>query len=111
MKNIIKKILKEEFEDIDNKVMNFLLRRYVIKDLNLGKEEGFKLDSRLMSFEGLPDYTISSISAKKDRIYTIFNMLYDNNIIDQTEEDVDVYDPYRQKIIRTIKEFLKYVFD
>jgi hypothetical protein len=35
MKELIKHILKEETEEIDQKVMNFLMRRYEVKEINI----------------------------------------------------------------------------
>ena len=34
MRELIRHILKEETEEIDQKVMNFLMRRYEIKEFN-----------------------------------------------------------------------------
>ena len=42
MKEMIKSILKEETEEIDQKVMNFLLRRYEINEIN--KEIEIEID-------------------------------------------------------------------
>jgi len=49
MRELIRHILKEETEDIDQKVMNFLVRRYEVKEINIDdnirlKRIHFKVD-------------------------------------------------------------------
>jgi hypothetical protein len=103
MKELIKYILKEETEDIDQKVMNFLLRRYEIKEINIDdrikfKEVYFKVDGEY--------YGLSMWDSKKRQIRIILNMLGENNVIEEINNFSNENDPYRQKIIRTIKAFL-----
>ena len=43
MKTLIKNILKEETEEIDQKVMNFLLRRYKLNEVNIDDRIKFKV--------------------------------------------------------------------
>jgi hypothetical protein len=38
MRKLIRHILKEETEDIDKKVMNFLMRRYSVEEINIDDE-------------------------------------------------------------------------
>ena len=42
MRELIRYILKEETEEIDQKVMNFLMRRYEIKEFNNLDQVRFK---------------------------------------------------------------------
>jgi hypothetical protein len=42
MKKLIRHILKEETEEIDQKVMNFLMRRYEVKEYNSYDQIRFK---------------------------------------------------------------------
>jgi len=107
LESLIKKILKEETEEIDQKVMNFLLRRYKVNEVNIGdnirfKETYFKLGD---------DYYlgISSFDNKKRQIKMIIDMLINNNVIEPIDNFSNENDPYRQKIIRTIKKFLSQV--
>jgi len=104
MKEMIKSILKEETEEIDQKVMNFLLRRYEINEINIDdrikfKELYFKVDD---------DYYlgISIFDSKKKQIRLIIDMLENNNIIEPINNFANENDPYRQKVVRTIKKFL-----
>ena len=104
MKELIKNILKEESEEIDQRVYNFLRRRYEVNEINIDdnikfKEIYFKLDD---------DYYlgISLFDNKKKKIRTILNMLVNNNVIEPVDNFSNENDPYRQKIVRTIKKFL-----
>jgi hypothetical protein len=104
MKDLIKNILKEESEEIDQRVYNFLRRRYEVNEINIDdnikfKEIYFKLDD---------DYYlgISLFDNKKKQIRTILNMLVNNNVIEPVDNFSNENDPYRQKVVRTIKKFL-----
>jgi uncharacterized protein (UPF0262 family) len=103
MKELIKHILKEETEEIDRNVMNFLLRRYKINNINIDddikyKEIYFKVDDDY--------YGISTWDDKKRQIRKILDMLQENNVIEPVNNYSNQNDPYRQKVIRTIKKFL-----
>jgi hypothetical protein len=103
MKQLIKNILKEETEEIDQKVFNFLRRRYKINEVNIDdrikfKEIYFKVDDDY--------YGISMWDSKKKQIRIILNMLQENDVIEPINNFSNENDPYRQKIVRTIKKFL-----
>ena len=103
MKQLIKNILKEESEDTDQRVYNFLRRRYEVNEINIDdnikfKEIYFKLDDEY--------YGISMWDSKKRQIRLILNMLQENNVIEPINNFSNENDPYRQKIVRTIKKFL-----
>jgi hypothetical protein len=103
MKELIKHILKEETEEIDQNVFNFLRRRYKINEVNIDdrikfKELYFKVDDDY--------YGISMWDSKKKQIRIILNMLQENNVIETINNFANENDPYRQKIVRTIKKFL-----
>ena len=103
MKDLIREILKEETEEIDQKVMNFLLRRYVINEINIDdnikfKELYFKVDDEY--------YNVSMWDNKKRQVRLILNMLVENNVTEPMNIYTNENDPYRQKVIRTIKKFL-----
>ena len=107
MKELIREILKEESEEIDQKVMNFLLRRYKVNEVNIDdrikfKELYFKVDD---------DYYlgISIFDSKKKQIRLIIDMLENNNVIEPIDNFSNENDPYRQKVVRTIKKFLSQV--
>jgi hypothetical protein len=103
MKQLIKNILKEESEDTDQRVYNFLRRRYEVNEINIDdnikfKEIYFRLDDEY--------YRISVWDSKKRQIRLILNMLQENNVIEPINNFSNENDPYRQKIVRTIKKFL-----
>jgi Mg2+/Co2+ transporter CorB len=104
MKQLIKNILKEESEDTDQRVYNFLRRRYEVNEINIDdnikfKEIYFKLDDEYYR-------RISVWDSKKRQIRLILNMLQENNVIEPINNFSNENDPYRQKIVRTIKKFL-----
>jgi hypothetical protein len=103
MKQLIKNILKEESEMIDQKILNFLRRRYKVNEVNIDdrikfKELYFKVNDEY--------YGISRWDSKKKQVSVILNMLGDNDVIDPIDNYSNENDPYRQKIVRTIKKFL-----
>jgi len=103
MKELIRHILKEETEEIDQNVLNFLLRRYKIKELDLGENLKFK---NLYLEVGGDYYQLSTWRSKKSNILEIINILNDYEIIEPINNFSNENDPYRQKIVRTIKKFL-----
>jgi hypothetical protein len=106
MKELIKHILKEETEEIDQKVMNFLLRRYEVKEYNSYDQIRFK---KVFFKVGDEVYGIGTFDNKKRQIRLILNMLEENNVIEPVDNFSNENDPYRQKIVRTIKRFLEQV--
>ena len=106
MKELIRHILKEETEDIDKNVMNFLMRRYKVEEINIDdqirfKQVFFKVDDEF--------YNIGTFDNKKRQIRLILNMLEDNNVTEPIDNFSNENNPYRQKVIRTIKMFLSKV--
>jgi hypothetical protein len=107
VKELIRNILKEETEENDQKVMNFLLRRYRTSERDFG-EEGHPRMFKQITFEIDEDfYVINNFQNKTEQVHKIFNMLVDNDVI---KKPIEFYgttlDPYRQKVIRTIRKFL-----
>jgi len=106
MIKLIRHILKEETEEIDQKVMNFLVRRYEVKEINIDdnirlKRIHFKVDDDY--------YNITTFDNKKRQVRLILNMLEDNNVTEPIDNFSNENNPYRQKVIRTIKKFLSQV--
>jgi hypothetical protein len=106
MKELIRNVLKEETEEIDQKVMNFLLRRYEVKEYNSYDQIRFK---KVFFKVGDEVYGIGTFDNKKRQIRLILNMLEENNVIEPVDNFSNENDPYRQKIVRTIKRFLEQV--
>jgi hypothetical protein len=103
MKELIKHILKEETEEIDRNVMNFLLRRYEINEVNIEGGSKFK---EIYFKVGDEYYGVSMWDNKKRQVRLILNMLVENNVTDPMIIYSNENDPYRQKVVRTIKKFL-----
>ena len=103
MREMIKSILKEETEEIDQKVMSFLLRRYEINEINIDDNIKFK---ELYFKVGDDYYGVSMWDSKKRQVRKILDMLQDNNVIEPIDNFSNENDPYRQKVVRTIKKFL-----
>ena len=54
-------------------------------------------------------YNIGTFDNKKRQIRLILNMLEDNNVTEPIDNFSNENNPYRQKVIRTIKKFLSHV--
>jgi hypothetical protein len=109
MKKLIRHILKEETEEIDQKILNFLMRRYKVEEKNLGDEEE-PITFKIITFNLKGEfYSVSNFQNKITQVQQIFDMLIDGNVIEPIELYGKSLDPYRQKVIRTIKRFLNQV--
>jgi hypothetical protein len=106
MKQLIQYILKEETEEIDQKVMNFLLRRHEVKEINIDDKIRFK---NVYFKVGDDYYSIGTFDNKKRQVRLILNMLEDNNVTEPIDNFSNENNLYRQKVIRTIKKFLSQV--
>ncbi len=106
MKDIIVTILKEETGNLDGKILRFLRRNYKSRVNSFGDDEK-PLDIQTVSFNIDNEwYTISSFMSKKDMVNKIYQMLGENGIIDNENENLNTYNPERQRVIKTIKYFL-----
>jgi uncharacterized protein (DUF2164 family) len=103
MRELIKSVIKEETEEIDQNVMNFLLRRHEINEINIDDSIKFK---EVYFKVGDDYYGISLWDSRKRQIRKILNMLEENNVIEPINNFANENDPYRQKVVRTIKKFL-----
>ena len=109
MKGLIRHILKEETEEIDQKVMNFLIRRIKKETKKVGIPLGDyqPLEVTEYSFEGLPGYGFNSFyNSKKDLELKICKMLYEIDVVDFWIYDLEPSDPKRVKLIKTVRNFL-----
>lgn len=102
MKELIRHILKEETNEVDQNVMNFLLRRYKVEEHEIGD---FILKTMTFNVNG-EYYGVGAFDNKRAQIMKIVNMLEEYNVIEPINNFSNENDPYRQKIIRTIKKFL-----
>jgi len=101
--------LIENEEDPTQKILNFLMRRYKVEEKNLGDEEE-PITFKIITFnlEG-EIYSVSNFQNKITQVQQIFDMLIHGNVIEPIELYGKSLDPYRQKVIRTIKRFLNQV--
>ena len=109
MRELIRHILKEETEEIGQKVMNFLMRRYRLHEKDFGWEEHPIIVKTIVFEVNGENYIINTIQNKIRQVQQIFDMLINNNVIEPIELYGNSLDPYRQKIIKTIKMFLNHV--
>ena len=108
MKDLIKNIIKEETEDMDKGLLNFLKRRAQIDvtDLSFGDDEKpFVVKKVSFNIDG-EWYNINSLMSKKEMTWKLLNMLEDNNQINFGGYNPNILDPDRQKVVRTIKYFI-----
>lgn len=105
-----KKDILSQHEEIDPNILNFLIRRIKSIERELGGNWGDiePLKVTEYRFEGLPGYGFTSYDSKKIIEGKIIEMLYENDITDYIYE-MDVHDPERKKIIKTIRKFLNFV--
>ena len=104
------KDISSQHEEIDPKIFNFLMRRIKVEEKDLGTD-WFDLKPLKVTeyrFEGFPGYGFTSYDSKKIMEGKIIEMLYENDITDYIYE-MDVHDPERKKIIKTIRKFLNFV--
>jgi GTP-binding protein EngB required for normal cell division len=100
--------IKNQYDDIDRSLMNFLLRRAKIEDKKIGEDDS-PINFKAVSFEGLPGYGFNSFRTKKEMEKSIIDMLYENDNIDFWPYDLDERDQRRIKVIKTIRNFIDFV--
>jgi hypothetical protein len=103
--------IKSQHDDIDRKLMNFLLRRSKVEERKIdgGWSDVEPLIVTEYTFEGLPGYGFNSFASKKEIEKKIIEMLYENDVLDNWSYDLDQQDPKRVKTIKTIRKFLDFI--
>jgi hypothetical protein len=102
----IRKILKEETQDIDMGVLNFLRRRYEVKEVRIGDEtDENPILLKVIEFKGT-DYSFTTFRSKKEMTQKIYNMLQDYAVIQLGEYNPNVFNADKQKVVRAIRVFL-----
>jgi len=98
--------VNESEEDPTNKILTFLRRRYEVNEVNIGDNINFKN----INFKVGDDYYgFSTWDSKKKQVRTILNMLEENNIIDPLNFQIQELNPYNQKVVKAVKQFLSSV--
>ena len=100
--------ISNNHDDIDRKLMTFLLRRAEKKERQIGDDE-YPINVIEISFNGIPGYGFNSFSNRKDMERRIINMLEEEEVINLGEYNLNVLDTNRQKTIKTIRQFLNFI--
>jgi hypothetical protein len=100
--------ISNSYDDIDRKLMTFLLRRVEKKERQIGDDE-YPLNVIEISFNGIPGYGFNSFSNRKDMERRIINMLEEEGVTNLGDYNPSTLDTDRQKIIKTIRQFLNFV--
>jgi hypothetical protein len=109
-----KQDITNQYENIDRRLLNFLIRRVETKENYIGKQfkdfEPLKVTEYV--FKDLPGYGFTSFNSKKEMERAIINMLYENDFIGEEIYDIkNVLDTDRQKVIKTIRKFLNFILE
>jgi len=62
-----------------------------------------------ISFKGLPGYGFNNFHGRKSMEKKVIDMLTDKEVIDLGEYNPSTLDTNRQKVIKTIRQFLNFV--
>ena len=104
-------IIKENEDNPTQKILNFLLRRYKIDEVDLGwTDNPIKLKMIKFDIDG-ERYSISTFENKRQQIAKILDMLTIHNVIDDIDSNEGKLDPYTQKVVRAVKQFINQVMD
>jgi hypothetical protein len=103
------KILPENEEDPTQKILNFLLRRYKVEDIDLGWD-GNPIKFKTIKFDVDGEkYGFTTFENKREQIRKIVDMLIIHNIIEPIDPYERQLDFYTQKVIRAVKLFINQV--
>ena len=106
LKDNIRKILKEEVEQYDQRILSFLKRRYQSEVKDFFEDHKYQTVAFHINDEW---YVITSFMSKKDMVNKLLNMLNENDVIALNEYNPNVLDKDRQKVVKTIRYFLDQV--
>ena len=110
--------LSKKHEDIDRKLMNFLLRRHKVEEKTLPRSTFFDPDDddlpplswKEVHFVDFPGYSLSSYMSRKDMEWRLLNMLEDAEKLNTDDfRGNRGFDADRQKKMKTIRAFLNFV--
>ena len=97
-------------EEFDSRILNFLMRRINVEKRKLGGDFGdFEpLTTIEYNFNGFPGHGFNSFQNRSYWERRVIELLEEAEIIPQDwAGDLKVENPERQKIIRTIRKFIK----
>ena len=110
--------LSKKHEDIDRKLMNFLLRRHKVEEKTLPRSTFFDPDDddlpplswKEVHFVDFPGYSLSSYMSRKDMEWRLLNMLEDAEKLNTDDfRGNKGFDGDRQKKMKTIRAFLNFI--
>ena len=105
------KILQENEEDPTQKILNFLLRRYEVEDIDLGWE-GNPIKFKTIKFDVHGEkYGFTTFENKREQIRKIVDMLIIHNVIEPIDPYEKQLDHYTQKAVRAVKLFINRVME
>lgn len=103
--------ISSQHEEIDSRLFNFLMRRVKVEERELPNWDDvitpFKIKE--YKFEGYPGYGFSTYTNKKGMEKKIIDMLYENDIIDYWPFELELQDPQRIKLFKTVRKFLNFI--
>ena len=104
------KTLQENEEDPTQKVLNALLRRTKVEEINIGDEE-FPITHKTLRIDMGKGYVygVHTFMNKKEQIKHLITILMNHNIIDEFEFNETRDNPYAQKVIRAVRQFITQV--
>lgn len=103
------KIFQENEEDPTRRILNFLLRRYKVEDIDLGWD-GNPIKFKTIKFDVDGEkYGFTTFENKREQIRKIVDMLIIHNVIEPIDPYGRQLDPYTQKVIRAVKTFINQV--
>jgi hypothetical protein len=98
--------------EFDSTIMNFLMRRINVKEIKIGDgtfTQGVS-DLKIIqyNFDGFPGYGFNSYQNKSYWTRQILELLEETVLIPENwHGDLGEKDPERQKIIKTVRKFIK----
>ena len=103
------KTLQKNEEDPTRRILNFLLRRYKVEDIDLGWD-GNPIKFKTIKFDVDGEkYGFTTFENKREQIRKIVDMLIIHNIIEPIDPYERQLDFYTQKVIRAVKLFINQV--
>jgi len=111
LEKILNQMLKENKDNIDQHIYNFLRRRHEVKEKVLG-EDDYAITVYTLIFDIKGEmYSFNNYMSKKQLTYKIIQMLEESDAISLGEYDPRIFDENRQKVVSTVRYFLDNFFD
>lgn len=102
--------ISSQHEEFDSRILNFLMRRIKVEERKIGGNWGDiePLTTTEYTFEGFPGYGFTSYQARPYWTKQILELLEEAEIIPENwHGNPRVKESERQKIIKTVRKFIK----